>query len=364
MCTMSMNRREFLEASSVLLPASLLDAGAATTSEGVGLPQAANRKYRLIDTEVHFSTPEHSEALRRAATALPHWDMGNGAYRPSWLDVEDGGRIKVMDKMGVDFAVLSLTAPGVQTLNADTATSVAASTNDYLAAAIKKYPTRLAGFATFAPQDPQKAAKEIDRAVNQLKLNALLVNSHTNGEYLDDKKFWPILEAAQAVNTPLYIHPRTVPESASSVLHDTPYSLSQAPWGYPTETSLHALRLIANGIFEQFPNLKIVLGHMGEGLPFWRYRIDYWSRYKDLKKPSEYFRTNFMITTSGMNSHPALKYCHKVLGPDQIMWASDYPYQPEMNEAAEFMNTAPLPAADVEKIAHGNAERYFRLPTA
>jgi 5-carboxyvanillate decarboxylase len=375
---MSMNRREFLEDSSKLLSTSLLPAGAATVSGAGGLPQAANRKFRLIDTEVHFSFPEHLEALRRLTEGLyNNWDLSTWAGPPEkhalFSDVEDGKRIDVMDKAGVDVAVLSLAEPGVQMFDADTATNLAAQTNDRLAEAIKKHPTRYAGFATFAPQDPAKAAKEIDRAMNKLKLNALLVNSHTNGEYLDDKKFWPILEAAQAVNAPLYIHPRTVPDSVAPLLNNAPSNLRAAPWGFPSETSLHALRLIFNGIFEQFPNLKVALGHMGEGIPFWRYRIDYWYRgggigggYPEgltakLKKPSEYFRTNFMITTSGMNSHPALEYCHEVLGPEQIMWASDYPYQPEMNEASEFMNMAPLPVADVEKIAHGNAEKFFRI---
>ena len=145
-----------------------------------------------------------------------------------------------------------------------------------------------------------------------------------------------------------------------------------AVWGFTAETWLHALRLIFNGIFEQFPNLTVVLGHMGESIPFWTYRIDYWFRggqnsssptFK-LKKPSEYFAKNFLVTTSGMNHHPALEYCHEVLGPEKIMFASDYPYQPEMYEASEFMNTAPMPAADVEKMAHGNAEKLFRVPAA
>ena len=133
------------------------------------------------------------------------------------------------------------------------------------------------------------------------------------------------------------------------------------------ETGVHAMRLVVSGVFDQFPNLKIVLGHMGEGLPYWLYRMDYmyraYTRGKNkLKKmPSQYVKDNFWITTSGMNTHPVLKYCVEVLGSDHILFAIDYPYQ-ESPESASFMNSAPLPAGDCEKIAHGNAERIFHIP--
>jgi predicted TIM-barrel fold metal-dependent hydrolase len=345
-----------------------VSAGGASQDRGV------KRTYRLVDTEVHFTCPEQLTALRRLAGTSTNWDIGifkliweNPPALRLFTDVEDGGRVKAMDAAGVDFAVLSLAEPGVQDFDADTGTNIAATVNDRLSEAIAKNPTRLGGFGTFAPQDPQRAAKEIDRAINKLKLNGILVNSHTNGEYLDQSKFWPILEAAEAVGAPLYIHPRCVPDFAQALLKDAPLPLGGALWGYPTETSLHALRLITNGIFDRFPNLIVVLGHLGEGLPFWQYRIDYWYRggpnvpTKLKKKPSEYLQSNFMITTSGMNHHPALEYCHKVVGADKIMFASDYPYQAEMYEASQFMNSAPLPEADVEKIAHSNAEKLFRV---
>jgi len=370
---MSMNRRDFLEGSSKVLTASILGAGAAISSEAAGKPQpqAAKRKYRLIDTEVHFEVPARRAALLKQITVIPHWDEGGGAGGgggipgPKFDEVDNGTRTQFMDQAGVDVAVLSLPGWGVQNFATDTANSVAIEVNDYLADAIKKNPTRYAGFAHFAPQDPQAAAKEIERAITKLKLNGILVFSHTNGEYLDDKKFWPILEAAEALKTPLYIHARTVPATAAPMLRDMPTSLSQAPWGYPSETSLHALRLMYSGALDQFPNLQVCLGHMGEGIPFWLYRIDYWYRgAKGKLKPSEYFKRSFMINTAGMNSHPALKYCHEVLGPDKIMFATDYPYQLEMNEASEFMNTAPFSEADVEKMSHLNAEKYFRIASA
>ena len=375
---MSMNRREFLAPSTLLAGGPVAEGrGEKTTATRPGTAQGAAKKFHLVDTEVHFSFPEHAEALRRLTTGIyTNWDLstwgGPASAHAPFLDVENGERIKVMDKAGVDVAVLSVAEPGVQVFNADVGTNLATLANDRLAEAIKKHPTRYAGFASFAPQDPQKAAKEIERAATKLKLNGILINSHTNGEYLDDKKFWPILEAAQATNMPLYLHPRTVPDYFNPMLDGTPSAMRAAVWGFSAETWLHALRLIFNGIFEQFPNLTVVLGHMGESIPFWTYRIDYWfhrgpgpaSTVYDMKKPSYYFAKNFFVTTSGMNFHPALKYIYKVLGPDRIMFATDYPYQPEMNEASEFMNSAPMPAADVERMAHGNAEKLFRVPTA
>ena len=254
---------------------------------------------------------------------------------------------------------------GVQDFAPALANSLSIAANDYLADAIRKYPTRYGGFASFAPQDPASAAKEIDRAINQLKLNAILVNGHTDGEYLDNPKFWPILEAAEAVKAPLYIHPRVANPVCSRALANAPLSLAHAPWGYPTEVSCHVLRMMLNGTLDRFPNLHVIIGHDGEGLPWWHYRIDYWTRGLKLqKKPSEYLASQFTVTTSGMNHHPSLKYLVKVLGADKIMFASDYPYQPEMIEASTFMNTAPLPADGVEMIAHGNAERVLGVPKA
>jgi 2,3-dihydroxybenzoate decarboxylase/5-carboxyvanillate decarboxylase len=248
----------------------------------------------------------------------------------------------------------------------DTATDIAATANDRLAEVIQKHPDRFAGLASFAPQNPKRAAKEIDRAINKLKLNGLIVNSHTNGEYMDDKKYWPIFEAATAAAAAIYIHPRNMPDPCAFML-DADVNLAGAIWGFQMETGLHAMRLIVGGVFDHFPDLKIVLGHMGEALPYWPYRIDYMYRAytrgqgKLKKMPSQYLKDNFIITTSGMNTHSVLKYCVEVLGSDNIMFAIDYPYQ-ESEESANFMNSAPLPLEDCEKIAHGNAEKLFNIP--
>lgn len=374
---MKMNRRKFLEnssksASASMIVGSTLAAGNAVTQTGGG-----NRKYRLIATEEAFTIPEQADEFRRVAALAysnPDLDMWRSFLFPDsgappllrrLYDLESE-RIEIMDRSGVDVHVLSLTSPGVQMFDADTATSLAETANDRLAEVIKKHPTRFAGLASFAPQDSKRAAREIDRAINRLKLNGLIVNSHTNGEYLDDKKYWPIFEAATAAGAAIYIHPRNMPDPCSFMLN-AEVNLAGAIWGFQMETGLHAVRLIVGGVFDQFPDLKIVLGHMGEALPYWPYRIDYMYRAytrgqgKLKKMPSQYLKDNFFITTSGMNTHAVLKYCVEVLGSDRIMFAIDYPYQ-ETEESAVFMNSAPLPPADCEKIAHGNAEKLFNIP--
>jgi 5-carboxyvanillate decarboxylase len=343
--------------------------------------QTPKRKYRLIPTEEAFATKEQFEAMAKLHTGLNNvpdlefWRLVLKDFHEitrRLLDLEQE-RLQIMDEYGVDMHVLSLTAPGVQLFDADTATALAENANDQLAEVVKRHPTRFAGLASFAPQDPKRAAKEIERAIKKLGLHGLVVNSHTNGEYLDQQKFWPIFEAAVACDAAVYIHPRNPPAVVSEFLKGE-INLYNAIWGFQMETGLHAMRLIVSGVFDEFPKLKIVLGHMGEGLPYWRYRIDYMypvaqrlstcgtGRGPNKKKPSEYLK-DFVITTSGMNDPAVLQYCNSVLGPENIMYAIDYPYQ-QTQGAVEFINDAPLPAADMEKITHGNAERIFHIAAA
>jgi 5-carboxyvanillate decarboxylase len=372
---MKINRRKFLESSSALISAGALGAAAATSA--AAQPAKPSGKLRLVATEEAFATPEQVDFFRTTAGSLwadPDMVMWrnflkNETILRRLLDVETE-RLSIMDQYGIDVHLLSLTSPGVQLLDADGATALAASANDRLAETIKKHPTRFAGLGSFAPQDPKRAAKEIDRAINDLKLNGMIVNSHTNGEYLDDQKYWDIFEALSGLNTALYIHPRNVPQHVEDLMNGR-LNLDGAIWGFQMDTGLHAMRLIVSGVFDRFPNLKIVLGHMGEGVPYWLYRIDYMynvfaapgrGRFRTKKMPSDYVKENFIITTSGVNDHAVLKYCHEVLGPDNIMFAIDYPYQ-DTKGAAEFITSARLPQADLEKIAHGNAERIFRIST-
>jgi 2,3-dihydroxybenzoate decarboxylase len=328
------------------------------TEEAFAVPEQFDA---MRTTEEAFAVPEQFDAMRKvvAETSVYHPDLylwsrtlAGGVIHDRLLDL-DGERIEIMDQAGIDTALLSLTSTGVQMLGADTATAVAAVANDRLADAITRHPGRYAGLATVAPQDPARAANEVERAIKKLKLNGIIINSHTNGEFLSEEKYWPILQAIEAVKAPLYIHPR-----CPGPLHAAAYRedhLEFATWGYAAETGLHALRLITGGIFDRFPGLRVVLGHMGEGIPYWFYRID--NRYE-----TEYFRDHFTITTSGVNWDPPLELCVSVLGAENVMFAVDYPYQ-ETFEAVDWMNAAPLSDEDkklVTSIRRGQETRLQR----
>ena len=338
---------------------------------------SSTQKYRRIATEETFAVPEQIAEIRRLADSgaadldLVLWRsiVGDTPYGrrmlPDLLDLDEQ-RIRVMDENGVAMQVLALTSPGVQMFAPDTAVAIAETANDQLAEAIARHPGRFAGLAAIAPQAPAAAVKELDRAKNKLGLKGIIINSHTGGQYLDEPQFQPILEAAEALELPIYIHPRSPPPAMAA-----PYSqhwLDGALWGFQAETGLHGMRLIMSGTFDRYPKLKIILGHMGEGIPFWLWRIDYMYGTRKARsgggpalKPSDYFKRNFTITTSGVNSGATLRYCHEVLGPDNIMWAVDYPYQDDTPYAVEFVDAVDLPEADKQKIYHGNAERLFKL---
>jgi 2,3-dihydroxybenzoate decarboxylase len=265
--------------------------------------------------------------------------------------------------------LLMLTAPGVQVFDAGTGTALAASTNDLLADTIRRHPRRFDGLAAVAPQDPQAAAKEIERAVTKLKLRGVVINSHTQGEYLDDPKYWDIFAAAEAQGVPVYIHPNT--PSPQMVQPYLSRGLAEAICGFAHETSVHALRIIVAGVFDRFPKLQMVLGHLGEGLPYWLYRIDFMhggivranrcEGAKPLQRtPGEVLRQNFHYTNSGMCWEPAVMYVHQLMGADRLMYAMDYPYQVVADEVAA-MDALPLSAEHKKMFFQTNAEKLFQL---
>ncbi|HWW65279.1 MAG TPA: amidohydrolase family protein [Sphingomonadaceae bacterium] len=334
-----------------------------------------DKAFRRIATEEAFAIPEQMEALRLltqqggTSADIPFWRLMTHGDNPfvarvhrQLLDLEDE-RLAIMDEQGVDLQVLALTSPGVQMFPAAEAVPMAALANDRLADTISRHPTRFAGLATIAPQAPDAAAAEIDRAMGRLKLNGIMINSHTFDEYLDEDKFLPIFEAAAAHRAPIYIHPRA--PSAGMAQPFLKYGLEAAIWGYGMETGLHAVRLIMSGLFDRFPDLRVILGHLGEGVPFWLWRLDYMyangtNRPKLSKLPSDYMRDNFAITTSGMNWSKAAAFCIDAIGIDNIMWAIDYPYQ-ETPGAISFLDGMALSPADKAKLYHGNAERIFGI---
>ncbi|MBV8192402.1 MAG: amidohydrolase [Alphaproteobacteria bacterium] len=331
---------------------------------------------RRIAVEEAFVTPDVAAGWREIL-ARPDVEPGfaklggimmSPAARPLVDRLLEVGpqRLARMDAAGIDLQVLALTAPGVQVLDTGLAVRLAAEANDFLAEAIAAHPNRFAGLAAVAPQDPKAAAREIERAATRLKLNGLIINSHTRGERLDLPKFAPVLEAAEAFDMPIYLHPR---EPASAMVAPyLDYGLYFATWGFSAESGLHAMRLIMSGTFERYPRLRIILGHMGEAIPFWLQRIDnrhaaqvhVGASQRLQKKPSEFFRDNFLITTSGFMSMPALRLCLDVLGVERILFAVDYPYEND-SEAVRFMDEAKITEDERRQIYQSNAERVFKL---
>jgi 2,3-dihydroxybenzoate decarboxylase len=349
------------------------------------LPPLPARPYRRIATEEAFSPPEMLEIYKRIL-AKDDVDVGfkhlMGFYMSSpseraqhimrCLTDLDALRLQHMDESGVDMQVIGLTSPGVQIMDKDTAVAFAPVANDILAAATRLHPDRLVGMISVAPQDPAAAAKEIQRGVNQLGMHSVVINSHTQGEYLSDTKFWPIFEAAEAMDTPIYLHPNALP--ASMIQHFIEAGLDGAIYGFGVETGLHALRLITSGVFDRFPKLQVILGHMGEALPFWAYRLDYMhaatvksQRYPSVRplkrKPSDYLRENFHITNSGVAWGAALKFTQDFMGPDRVLYAMDYPYQYAPHEVALLENLDMAPQVR-KAFFQDNAERLFKIPPA
>src|SRR5262249_46293588 len=197
-----------------------------------------------------------------------------------------------------------------------------------------------------------------------LKLNGFVVNSHTDNGYLDEPRFWPILEAAEALGAPLYIHPRAPSDGMAAPFRD--FRMEGSIWGYGVETGTHAVRLMLRGVLDRFPRLQVVLGHMGEALPFWLWRLDFMAApgsraaLKNQLKPSEYMKRNFAITTSGVEDPLVLRLCIDKLGLDRVMWAIDHPFQPTAG-AVDFLDSAPLSEHERGQVASGNAERIFRI---
>jgi 5-carboxyvanillate decarboxylase len=339
--------------------------------------------YHRIAAEEAFAPPElldHYRALLKDGSnldpgfmSLYGFYLGNPSARITdvMARMTDVGerRIHDMDQTGIAKQILSLTSPGVQIFNAPTAVALARSSNDFLADAIRKNPHRFAGLAAIAPQDPSAAAKELERGVNTLGLKGAIVNSHTQGEYLDDKKFWAIFEAAEALRVPVYIHPNTPPPAMIGPFLDR--GLDGAIFGFAVETGLRILRIIVSGVFDRFPALRIVIGHLGEALPYWLFRVDFMhdrmvaaNRYPSVRKlkrkPSDYMKENLYVTTSGMAWEPPILYAQAVLGVDRVLYAMDYPYQFVPAEVTVTDNL-PISDADKKKLYQSNAEAVFNL---
>lgn len=273
-----------------------------------------------------------------------------------------GERIELMDQSGIDKAVLSLAGPGVQ-LEPDTAkaTRKAKEANDLLAAETTKRPDRYLGFAHVALQDPSAAAKELERCVRDFGFVGAMINGHTNGQYLDDPVLAPFWERAEALDVPIYLHPA---DPLTPYIAYAGYkALSRATWGWTVETGTHALRMVFGGVFDRHPKAKLVLGHMGETLPYQLWRFDSRAKLYGAKlglAPSEYIKRNIFVTVSGMYSAEPLHCAIAALGAERVMFAADYPFE-VMSEAGDFMDEVALDPATRDVIAWKNAARLFRI---
>ena len=338
--------------------------------------------YQRIATEEAFAPPEMMDEYRRILSrgnVDPGFQGLMGFYMSSpseraqhimrCLTDLDQHRLEHMDACGIDRQVIALTAPGVQVMDKDTAVAMARLANDQLADAIRRHPTRFAGMIAVSPQDPAAAAKEIERGVGQLGMHAVVINSHTQGEYLSDPKFWDIFAAAEACDAPIYLHPNAMPANMIGSFQEC--GLDGAIYGFGVETGLHALRIITAGVFDRFPKLRMIIGHMGEALPFWAYRLDYMhqatvrsKRYESIKPinklPSDYLRENFYVTNSGVAWEPAIRFTQEFMGVDRVLYAMDYPYQHAVDEviALDAMTMDPLVK---QKFFQTNAETVFKL---
>lgn len=317
---------------------------------------------RKIALEEHFATPE---MVQRGLVARPtSSDVVFADIERRLVDFDEL-RLAAMDEAGIDISVLSATTPGIQgEKERKSAVRLAQETNDLLARQIQKRPQRYAGFAAVPLQDPGAAADELERAVKQLGFKGALVNGQTDGRYLDDDGFMPFWERVQALDVPVYLHPG-VPVDRPAMFAGRP-ELDGPVWAWTADTGAHALRLIFGGTFKRFPGLRIIIGHMGETIPYLLWRLD--SRYQlqlghavDADEtPSAVFRRHYAVTTSGVFDPGPLGEAVAALGEDSILFSVDYPYE-DSKVAADFIDNAPVGEAVRSKICHGNAKRILRL---
>jgi len=318
----------------------------------------------VIALEEHYLDPEVG---RHFAEAGPEARVP--ALRDRLLDVADL-RIKEMDEAGIDLQILSHTAPATQRLDAETGPKVARDANDRLKATVDRSKGRFMGFASLPTANPKAAADELERAVTKLGFKGAMIHGLTwigsEKLFIDDKRFWPIFERASALDVPIYLHP-AIPHPAVVEAYYKDYlkefpSILNAGWGFGVETATQGLRMVLSGVFEKYPNLKIILGHLGEGLPFLLWRIDMtFGRQGNRSTPfRETFRRHFWITTSGNFSTPALLCSAMEMGVDRILFSVDYPYVPNP-PGVRWMDDVPFATEDREKILSGNAKKLLKL---
>lgn len=334
--------------------------------------------YKRIATEEAWTFPAlvKAQLAYLGSGAAPDDDSlkmaGMFANMPSLQEMlQDLGHLRLahMDELGIDRQLLLLTAPGVQVVRPGEGTPLAMEANDIAADACARHPDRFSALAAFDPRDVPGSVKEIERARCDLGLNGAVLNSHFQGRYIDEPEYWPILEALEATDSALYIHP-TAPFNAP---HYETRGFFGALAGFPHDVWVHTMGLIFSGAFDRFPKLRLVIGHLGECLPLHLYRFDWMQGNADgrshlrggrqvkLQHPvSYYFHNNIWITTSGVGWEPAIKFCQEVLGADRVLYAMDYPYQQSSDEVAAY-DRMKMPDTDKKLLMEDNARAVFRI---
>jgi predicted TIM-barrel fold metal-dependent hydrolase len=324
----------------------------------------------VIALEEHYSDPD--VASRAAPTGGHDTSGGRGGSRTALiprLNDLSALRLKEMDSAGIDFQVISHVPSPIQQINAEDAVGLAVAANNRLNAAVREHQDRFAGFAMLPTPDPQAAADELERAVTRLGFKGAMIHGRSQGNYHDDKRYWPIFARAQALDVPIYLHPGPphpdmVQAFYGDYLDEFP-GLNSAAWGFTIDTANQALRLILSGLFDEYPRLKVILGHLGEGLPFLLDRID-----EALKRPGnrgesgfsfrDTFCEHFYVTTSGFFSTPALLCTILEMGIDRVLFSVDWPFV-ENEPGVKWMENVPLSNEDKEKMYNGNAKKLLKL---
>ena len=323
---------------------------------------------KVIAIEEHFITPMYREKV--GANEFRNFYLKSRGEQLGHDIVEQNsdlgaGRLAHMDAAGVDVQVLSFGSPGPQAFGAEVAIPMARDANDRLYQAIQRNPGRFAGFAALPTADPEAAAQELERCVSKLGFKGAMIHGHTRGSFLDERKYWTIFERAQALGVPIYLHPTLPHPDAVKAYFEGYEELARAGWGFAVDTSCHFLRIVFAGVFDAYPRLTIILGHLGEGLPFAMHRLNdhTWrsaARRGLAKTPLQYMRENLLVTTSGNWYEPAFLCTLLALGADNILFAIDWPY--EANKTGiEFLRKISISDGDRQKIAHLNAERVLRM---
>ena len=322
----------------------------------------------MIALEEHYMSPGYLVGPGRGYKENAERTGGRAAEVLEQLSEVGEKRIALMDQARIDVQVLSLHAPGVEQLQGGEAITVSRETNDFVADAVRRHPDRFAALATLPTAAPQQAAEELEIRVRKQGFKGAVINGNILGRYIDHEDFRPILECAERLQVPIHIHPSYPPKPVVDLYYggfspQVTNQLSGPGWGWHIDAAIHVIRLIMSGAFDKYPGLQIIVGHLGEGLPFMLQRINglMSPQVTGLRKPAgDCLRENVYYTFSGFNYVPSFLNLLLEVGAQRIMFSADYPYG-SMERGRTFLEQLPVSPADREAIAHGNAERLLKI---